>query len=198
MKIFFISITTLACIFSIIALHADFSEKISNEGLYIGLSAGAQFDHGCSNFPQIDPGYYVGGALGYKFCNFIRLEGECSFQRFNLKYRVIEEGLLGFWYRQVVSHRGNGNIIVGMANAYYDFDWINYPIKAYVGLGIGYAHERVKGEYLSSHQNALAWQAIAGISYPVCKNIDLSLEYRCFQENCLRSNKIGLSLRHFF
>jgi opacity protein-like surface antigen len=90
---------------------------------------------------------------------------------------------------------------------------INFAFKPYLGIGMGYAGIKEKGKRHVYHfgwfgftdhdsinlkQDSVAWQAIAGISYPICQKTELSLEYRYFQADNLKNNKIGLVLSRYF
>lgn len=177
-------------------------------GPYVSLSSGGLFE--CCNYghSRINPGYYVGGSAGYKFCNSIRLEGEFSFQSYRWRPATL-------YYSKV---KDSVNVYTYMVNVYYDFDFLNFCLKPYLGMGIGYADTQWKAHKVciypsnyrpdfdayiirksfKEHFDGLAWQAIAGIKYPICDNLDLGLEYRYFQENGIKNNKVGLVLSRFF
>lgn len=115
-----------------------------------------------------------------------------------------------------------------MFNGFYDLglcqDWC---FKPFVGVGIGYVQTRNSHHDFSNFEessssssssrcgsssssdnhckksnknNGFAWQLIAGIAYPICDEVDLSIEYRFFKgkEHNLYNNDIGVGLKYYF
>ena len=119
-----------------------------------------------------DTGYVLGAAAGYRVTDRVAVELEYAYRRADATVDVhfIDfggdepfEGSDSFDDRVVVQS--------GMVNLLYQFDGIGpAAISPYVGGGIGAATVDVRGE--GSADPAFAWQAIAGVSYP----IDDSLE----------------------
>lgn len=166
--------------------HAEAYEDLTNRGLYIDLSGGILFDNNKYNYIKTYPGSYLGSSMGYKFCNSISVEGEFIYQR--------------HLYHYPYGPAAHINIFTYMGNVFYTFDFIKFPFKPYLGMGMGYAN--AKGKETSGttmfKRDGVAWQAIAGISYPVCQKTELSLEYRFFQVDTLKNNKVGLALNRYF
>lgn len=176
-----------------------YSQEYPTQGIYAGAVSGLNleyFQHN-SRFTRrhfdTEPGYQVGGSLGYKFCNNIRVEGEVSYRRNNFKH----------------FYRGHRELITCMANAFYDFD-TNSEWTPYLGMGIGYAHARGKirpaypyhfydVRYFSFAENMAAWQGIAGISYRLTCSTEIGVEYRILLAQEKSYNHLfAISLREYF
>lgn len=178
------------------------------DGFYVSGNASCNFltnskkHHAKLTF---EPGYLLAPAIGYRFCNGIRLEAEFAYRRNENK----KAKYLGF------SHRIGGHLetFSGLANVYYDLP-VCWYVKPYVGVGIGYAYSDIRAKVrfidensevnsasLKGRRDGFAWQAIAGVTYPLCDNIDVAVEYRFFQNVSLKrayNNDIGATLRYFF
>jgi len=165
-------------------------------GYYAGLQAGANFhhlSHGRHCKVSTDTGYLVNGSIGVKTCYDVRLEGEIGYRRNCLDKVKIHYSK--FRHDQKVG--GHASSLSYMANAIYDIP-VCYFVKPYVGAGIGYARNRVS-TYVTHdkqkikathHKNGFAWQAIAGLAYPLqgfsccgLDKVDATLEYRYFKPN---------------
>lgn len=143
-----------------------------------------------------DPGVFVSPAIGYRFCNGIRVEGEFGYRYNHLKR-------LNF-YGTTFHVRGRLETLSGLANVYYDIP-LCWCIKPYIGAGIGYGYTTLKvrqGNFSTEgHKSGFAWQVIAGLAYPIYCNVDLAVEYRFFKNeriNCSQNHDIGASLRYYF
>src|ERR1700722_9135619 len=115
-----------------------------------------------------DNGFVGLGSLGYAFGNGFRLEVEGNYRQNGL------DGLSGT--SSPTSASGTLNTYGLMGNVLFDMDigkpWL-YP---YLGGGIGYGWDRLSGARLnqagtsfssSGTSGGFAWQAIAGLSFPV-------------------------------
>lgn len=176
-----------------------YSQEYPTQGIYAGVVSGLNLEYfqqnnrfTSHNF-DTQPGYQVGGSLGYKFCNNIRVEGEVSYRRNNFKH----------------FYRGHRELITCMANAFYDFD-TNSEWTPYLGMGIGYAHGRGKIRrtyqpylyytgYYHIKEHMAAWQGIAGISYRLTCSTEIGAEYRILLAQEKSYNHLfALSLREYF
>lgn len=172
-------------------------------GYYISANASCNFltnhkkHHSKVTF---DPGYLLAPAVGYRFCNGIRVEGEFAY-RHNANKKIKAYGV-----RLHVG--GHIETFAGLANMYYDFPTC-WMLKPYVGAGIGYGYSKLKlstetlsGRFsVKGHRSGFAWQLIAGAAFPICDNVDLAVEYRFFRNEAIRdasNNDIGASLRYYF
>lgn len=150
------------------------------QGWYAGAQVGyngvqKMSDHGAK--AEFDPGFGVGGQVGYGWGQF-RLEGELGY-RLNDVDKVRASG---------VSESGKGHISATtlMLNALYDFDtgtnWVPY-----VGVGIGGAYldaSKIKGRStgydvrVDDSDFVFAYQGIVGLGYEFTPNLTIRGDYR--------------------
>lgn len=142
------------------------------------------------------PGFFVAPAIGYRFCNGFRIEGEFGYRHNCFKKLKFFETHFHI--------NGPQETYTGMANFYYDFPLI-YCFKPYIGAGLGYAHTKIKihqGNISKKGvENGFAWQLISGLAFPVNNHADLALEYRFFQNERIgriQNHDIGVTLRYYF
>jgi OmpA-OmpF porin, OOP family len=169
-------------------------------GWYLSGQAGAAWQedshtHGSMNFrSDSDAGFGVLGAVGRTLGNGFRVEGEIGYRQIDLsRISVRDDGgagaatgigsLNGITTGNVT---GGNHVISFMGNAFYDFDLPNTRLKPYLGGGIGFARVEandiaVNGAPLVSDNDVVfAYQAGAGVSYPVTPQTDAFLDYRYF------------------
>ena len=187
-----------------------------NEGPYAGLIGG------WTNFSKLHnldfhDGYYVGGVLGYKFCNQFRIEGELSYQRNESKSFEMTHRYLGFSDNGSVEFKdctlektklkGHLRSWSYMANVLYDFN-VNclqkFLLTPYVGLGVGYTHftSHLNDYVCQGHKTCagrFAYQAIAGLKYQVSPTLEVGVDYRYLSpQNSFKSHRVGLVLTQAF
>ena len=126
-------------------------------------------------------GYDVGGIIGYDFGGF-RLEAETSFRRANEDSYV--DGTGNFSGSRL---DGGASALSFMMNGLLDFG-PDDGLQGFVGGGVGVA--RIKnqvyipiGQQVDDTDTGFAYQALAGIRYPVTDNVDVGLKYRFFNED---------------
>ena len=162
-------------------------------GLYIGAIGGANFKqqeqvrvalpasglgpaYGRSGFKT---GYVGIGSVGYGFGNGLRLEVEGNYRRND--YGRGNAGL---------ATSGRQETYGAMANALFDLDVGSPYVYPYVGAGVGYARINQRVGFvlppyvgrIDESDNGFAYQAIAGLSFPIPPVVGLSLvaEYRYY------------------
>lgn len=189
-------------------------------GFYIGAFGGANFIStsrdcrgGDYSRRRFDTGYVVTGSIGYRWCHNVRFEFEYGYRNNKVRHRRDGSESLAADAGCDSSGKRNRNFYQNayMFNGFYDISFCNdWCLKPYVGAGIGYAqtrngrHERYSGDGYSynrnNRRNGFAWQIIAGLAYPICDEVDLSLEYRFFKsrERNLYNNDIGVGLKYYF
>lgn len=147
----------------------------AGEGYYAGLLGGVnllQKDHHHGHNIDYKTGYAVGGVVGYAFCDDIRVEAEVTYRRNNVKEVSFGDEHVKGGHRRSIS---------AMANALYDVE-LGYPVTPYIGVGVGADWDRLATNATESHRNSrkvrFAAQAIAGVTYPVCDNVGISVDYR--------------------
>lgn len=159
-----------------------------------------------------NPGYYIGGYLGYRLPGQCRVEAEISYQQTGKCIAAFS------YYEDFGLSVLSGNAIVKswsyIANGIYEID-IPFPLKPYVGLGIGYAQTKIEwkdeskynflwGEHGSPEPKDrkgdwCAFQPIIGCEYQITKYIKTGIDYRfLFIGQNLRTHKVGLTLASVF
>lgn len=133
----------------------------ATEGWYGRLDVGTGFDVSANDGDdnELDNGIAYGGGIGYAFANNFRLEGELSRRQndFEPSSQEISE-------------------TAAMVNAYYDFNR-GGRFEPYVGLGVGMANYDIEGP---GSEQALAYQALAGVAIGLTERLDLDVGYRYF------------------
>jgi len=145
-----------------------------------------------------NPGYLVGGLLGYRFCNGWQLETEVSYRNNTIhQFYVNGEG---------VDISGYNSSISFLLNSYYNFFSVS-KFTPYIGLGTGYSIGRYKvaGDVsgvnftVEGKDYGLPFQAIGGISYLMQWNTELAIEYRFFWlHSDFNDHSVALNLKYFF
>lgn len=125
-----------------------------------------------SDGDDLDVGYGFSTAIGYKFEQGVRVEGEIAYRT-----HTIDDN----------NSSGDFDSTAFMANAYYDLMPSNSRISPYIGAGIGGAYGN---DYDLIFQNgsresidsefSMAYQLMAGASFQAHRNIELVLGYRYF------------------
>jgi OmpA-OmpF porin, OOP family len=174
------------------------SPALAGDGVYIGVDAGAvsvndiSLDIGVTNNSaniSSGKGYDIGIVAGYDFGKF-RLEAEASSRSADSAgINVVLAGVpLGSAPTVtgigVLASNGRANAQSLMANAMFDLGRDD-GLQAFVGGGIGIAKVRVKNVigqpvWLQDSDEGFAWQALAGVRYPMNDHIDVGLKYRFF------------------
>ena len=191
----------------------------ASQGPYVGFGAGMFFlsdsdgsfdDETLGGIAGIkldfDTGYALSGALGYRFANGFRVEGEVAYRRNNVdkvSLTVSGVGLPG----DVDDHLTNLGFMV---NAYQDLQTESGVIP-YLGIGLGFNRVgmgAIDSMYLSAdHDTVFAYAAMAGVSVPVAESTSLSVEYKYLgtEDPCLdetdfeyESHTFGAKLSYSF
>jgi opacity protein-like surface antigen len=172
---------TTAVLISLLSSGAS-AENASIARLYVQLDAGLAMVgnsdvslFGVSGDVEFDPGFAVGGAVGYRIEEWMRAE-------LNLSYReadVDKVQALG----PTLSGAGDAGAFSALANLYFDFK-PRSPVTPYMGVGIGIAHIDVDSNdsanvlIVNDDSTELAWNVMAGAAWSVTDNVDLTLGYR--------------------
>ncbi|OYV34689.1 MAG: flagellar motor protein MotB [Rhodospirillales bacterium 20-64-7] len=122
-------------------------------------------------------GYDINASVGYGFGNGFRVELEGDY----MDNSVSKDKFGGTDYVSKGSVRRYG----AFANVLYDFD-VGMPyLYPYVGAGIGWQENELKGlqpagSYFNKTKGALAYQGIVGVSFPIAPvpGLSATLEYR--------------------
>lgn len=170
-------------------------------GWYMGTALGPDwFDgsrdaNGNLNFHSAtDPGYNMLGSFGRSFGNGLRLEGEVGYRQADLgRIAVTRDAGLG---AAVGAHSQNGvnsgntsgdaNAFSVMANGFYDITLPNTQFVPYFGGGLGFARVSAEGfnvnnvPLVNDNDVVFAYQAGAGVSYPLSLKTTAFIDYRYF------------------
>lgn len=145
------------------------------EGFYAAVAGGINFldsIKGENHKTTFKTGYAAGFSLGCKFYDHIRLEGEWSYRRNNVKSIKFPDGTF---------HCGHNRSISLFANCLYDIHLCR-KFSPYFGGGVGIDFEKctvsAPGHHRKASKDRLALQAIAGGSYLIYPCIEMSIDYR--------------------
>ncbi|EXS67915.1 outer membrane protein, partial [Sphingobium sp. Ant17] len=120
--------------------------------------------------PSLDyhKGYDVDANIGYDFGGF-RLEAEAAYKR-----AKIDLDKTGFG--------GAASALSFMLNGLLDFG-PDDGLQGFVGGGVGVSRGKIASDIVNDSDTGFAWQALAGVRYPVTNNVDVSLKYRFFNQD---------------
>jgi OOP family OmpA-OmpF porin len=136
---------------------------------------------------QSDLGYDAAAIVGYDL-GPVRLELEGSAKRAGIDalFRTKTNRATNASVTRNLDGSGNTAALSIMANALVDIG-ADGGLQAFAGGGIGYAWIDMKANadtnFLDDTDGSFAWQALAGVRYPVSDKIDLGLKYRFFNAN---------------
>lgn len=135
---------------------------------YFGLIGGAQLFDGGEGFVDYDPGYVIGGQLGYKLGE-LRAEAEIAYES-----AEFEDG---------VGTVFDITVLRGSLGAYYDFSQpdILGDLSPYLGGGIGLADltiEGTDGNTFEDDETALTLHGELGMSLNLAYNFSIAPHYR--------------------
>lgn len=194
-------LTALLINMSIFTYADEFENDIKTKGFYISSLGGVNLQHydtinrvSRTNV-NISPGFLVGGSLGYKFDNNIRLASEFTYGQNDITLRSRE---FHFVERQQVKGVERAYTIV--INTYYDFD-LNSKWAPYLGLGLGWTRTvtRFKGSNKNWNNDMVVSNVIAGLAYKMNCTADIGIEYRAlFNQQKNYNHSIVLSGKQFF
>jgi opacity protein-like surface antigen len=121
----------------------------------------------------MDAGWLALIGVGNAYGNGFRTELEFGYQRSSV------DKVSG------ASASGHMGALSLMGNVYYDFP-VDWAVKPFIGLGVGGARVNasgvtpVNGGRVGDNDIGFAWQATAGVAYPINERLDATLAYRYF------------------
>ena len=177
----------------------------SSSGIYVGIGGGLSLLDD-TNFNilgtvnvenEYDPGVMFGGFVGYDFGQVwtyggVRVEGQLSYHDNDIDVHSV--AALG---GNQPGSTGDASAIAFMANLYHDF-LPKSRFRPYIGFGLGLAVIDFSDfgiaaipSVMDDDDTAFAWQAMAGASYDITKNITFGLEYRYFSADAELTSTAG-------
>lgn len=144
-------------------------------------------------------GYIVAGSLGYVWRYGICLELEYAYRRNAIK--KLE------FVNEDTSNSGHFRTSSCMANLIWELPLSAWGcafgnIQPFIGAGIGADFQKMHSVnpriIFDQKWNCFAWQAMAGLAYPIFCNTKLSLEYKYHQGNHFKNQTVGVGLAYQF
>jgi len=137
-------------------------------GWYVRGEAGGSFSQRVGGDPTLhgENGWTVGGAVGKRFGNGFRTEGELLYSE--------ADGKDG--------QTGRMKTLAGLLNAYYDFTTAT-KFRPFVGAGLGVGQVQLDGGLHHGDSTGFAYQLTAGVAYPIDDRWSAQVAYRYFGVN---------------
>ena len=166
-----------------------FANAAAAEGMYGSLMGGYSFFqdstlsgerddlNNSTDAIKLDDSFIVGGAIGYSFKEPWRLEGEVTYQKFDVDQIINTAGTFV---------TGNGDIgVIGFGvNGVYEYRQSGSSLTPYIGVGAGaiYADannvQRPGRSTLNESAFAPTGQVLLGVDYDLDKSVALTAGYR--------------------
>lgn len=172
------------------------------ENFYGKILSGANFLENTSkdcNSASYQTGYVIAGSLGHSWQCGLQLEAEYAFRRNAInKIHFHTEGSSKRGHFQTCSYMVN--LLWKLSPSSWGYCWNTQP---YVGVGSGYDFQRMYSSncriIYNQKWNHCAWQAMAGLTYPIFCDTELALEYKFHQGGChFYNHTIGVGLIYNF
>ena len=164
--------------------------QVTDQKWYIAARIGAAFAEdtqfntlGTTVETEFDPGYNLALAVGRVF----KTQSPVSFRaEAELGYIVLEaeqHQVAGVGAFSGSAATGEATALVGLANAYIDYELGTFT--PFVSAGIGYANLELDnfgttptGQVLDTNEEGVAWQIGVGTAYAVSNSLNIDLSYR--------------------
>ncbi|HUJ96744.1 MAG TPA: OmpA family protein [Stellaceae bacterium] len=166
-------------------------------GAYFHLNLGANFLEGLSvtgpsgNQATLnqDPGYLINTGPGYAFGNGFRAEIDLGYRHNDAKNVTLPGGGTT---PTSLNLKANAAARSYMVDGLYDFHIGSSAWTPYIGFGVGAANVRVNN---IGSDTPFAWQALAGVEYPVTRRVYLGVGYKYLatEDLHLRTTSANLS-----
>ncbi len=188
-KLFLCGVSTLALLNSpAMAQEGSWYAGIDGYGTFLGNETATRSNLNVTNSYNTGGGF--AGRFGYDF-GMLRLETELGKHYNNLgRLEVNTDTTLGLATGNATAGRTHSTHY--MFNMVVDFDSLadDMAIEPFVGGGLGVATVKLQqltgnvgSAYVNSSDDALAYQAFAGVRTSLAENVDLSLRYRFMSTN---------------
>ena len=200
-------VKVLLCLaaFSPLSMNAQFwGNGCCNNDYYFSVWGGGNVPFNTHNHHRdhdLDTGWYVGGALGYRSpCSCLRYDVSFDYLRNEIDRNSGNSGDLS----SNSSSNNDINKYVALVNAYYDFCPCGCLVP-FVGAGVGYAYVSHGNNHNNNHHNknrsAFAWQVGAGLSYEINECWSATAAYRLLgvtHDGSVYHNLFGIGLTRQF
>lgn len=185
-----------------------FAEPFSFSNCYVdgfgGLNIVNSFENKDARV-DLNSGYAIGSALGYRVSRFFRLEGEAAYRSNSYDQITVKD----------MRFPASGGIqkVTAMGNGVIQIPMLENSLIPYVGAGIGERWDREsftlepittnEGTFvfdkLKSKSHGLAYQGIAGLTFCVGQKMQAEVEYRYLDGSNIQGNHaLGLNLKRYF
>lgn len=151
------------------------------------------------NKSTYETGNIIAGSFGYCLCDGLCLEAEYAFRRNAI--RTVHFFVEGF------SKNGHCQASSYMANLLWDLPLSSFGcafgnIQPFIGAGLGYDFRQMHASncriVFNQKWNHFSWQLMAGVSYPIFCNTELTLEYKFHAGSHFYNHSIGVGLAYKF
>ena len=150
---------------------------------------------------RMGSGFGVTAAVGYGAATGLRTEVELGWRSIPYNKVNIRFGNIAF---DDVSVGGKVSMVTVMANGIYAFD--AWKVRPYVGAGIGMAFlnstitsiGNISVGKVSTRSSEIAYQALAGVAYPVSETAEVRVGYRYATASDYGSHNIEAGIRFRF
>jgi len=176
----------------------------SGMNFYAKILGGANFLQTTTidgNKASYQTGYIIDGTLGYSWrSSGLRLEAEYAFRRNAIsKMHFITQGFSKHGHFQTSSYMGNLLWDFPLCSWGCDF----WELQPFIGAGVGCDFQQMRSSnslvVFNQKWTHFSWQAIAGLSYPIFHNTEITLEYKFHQGGShFYNNSIGVGLVYKF
>lgn len=173
------------------------------KGFYAKALGGANFLQNISidgNKSSYQTGYIVAGFLGYSWSNGLRLEAEYAYRRNTIKkIQFFVEGCSNHGHFQTSSYMAN--LLWEIPLTLWNCSCGN--IRPFIGAGAGYDFQQMHSSnsrfIFNQKWNHFSWQLMAGLTYPLFFNTEMTLEYKFHQGGCrFYNHSVGVGLVYKF
>lgn len=137
---------------------------------------------------EFEDGYAVSAFAGWVVDNNFRAEVEVGYRATEMDtVTVVRDGTGGTSPGDVLLVDGSADVGTAMINAFYDIHIGDFGFLPWIGAGVGGAYIDYKFNSpdlaidASESTVALAYQLMAGVTFPIDEGISMSAGYRFFQ-----------------
>jgi opacity protein-like surface antigen len=178
---------------------AEDSCCVDATNFYAKTLSGANFLQNSVHRSTYQTGYIIAGSLGYCCPYGLSLEGEYAYRRNDIrKIHFFGEGFSKHGHFQTSSYMANllWKLPSSLECALWDFE-------PFIGAGIGYDFQQMHSSnsriIFNQKWNHFSWQLMAGLTYPIFCNTEITLEYKFHQGGChFYNHTIGVGLAYKF